>query len=298
MKALSIILPLSAGIASAVSIPMHVEMPATGLFPSHACTEFTTRMGERHGGSDLAWSRVDVTLPFLDPRKSNLGDWAVDAHVDLQATLFSTGGELDLRRNELYSAALPVSFIRTARYGDDRLVLSLAPAAASDFAGTARYFDVAAAAVYSDKVQENFSYSVGLLVSPRFASYGLVPVLGFRWQLAPQWEIVLSRYKLSALYQGSERLQVGPFVAVRGGSWMVDTPEGDRIFRVSSLVAGITAEYDFHRDGERKRIAYVSIGSTIATKAGYYRRNFKKDDIEIRHYQPGFYAAVGVDFRF
>lgn len=298
MKALHVMLPLSAGIAAAASIPMQVEMPATGLFPSHANIEFTTRMGERHGGSDLSWSSYNVSLPFLDPRKSNIGSWAVDAHADLHAILLSTGGDLDLRRNELYSFTLPVSFIRPEKNGNSRLVATLAPAVSADFAGTTHYFDFTTGAFYSQKSRENFSYSVGLALSPRFAKYGVVPVFGFNWKVTPQWEIVLSRYKLSALCRSSERLRVGPFVSTRGGAWMVDTPAGDRLFRITTLVAGLTGEYDFHRDGERKRIIYAAVGSTITTQAGYYRRNFKKDNLEVRHYRPGFYACFGVDFRF
>lgn len=298
MKLLCVLSALSAGIAASASLPMQMEMPATGLFPSHTGMEFTTRMGERHGGSDLSWSRYTVTLPFLDPRKSNIGDWAVDAHADLHATLLSTGGDLDLRRNELYSFSLPVSFIRAEKDGKSRLVASLAPAVSTDFAGTSHYFDLTLGAFYSEKSRKNFTYSLGFAVSPRFAAYGVVPVFGFHWKVSPQWEIVLSRYKLSALYRSGERLRVGPFMSTRGGAWMVDTPAGDRIFRTTTLVAGLTGEYDFHRDGERKRIIYASVGSTIATTAGYYCRNFKKDKLEVHHYRPGFYAGFGVDFRF
>lgn len=298
MKALRVMLPLSAGIAAAASVPVQVKTPTTGLLPSHVNVEFATRMGERHGGSDLSWSSYNITLPFLDPRKSNIGSWAVNAQADLHATLLSAGGDLDLRRNELYSFTLPVSFISPEKAGNSRLVLALAPAVSTDFAGTAHCFDFTAGAFYSEKTGENFSYMAGLAVSPRFAAYGIAPVFNFNWSVSPQWEIALSRYKLSALYQGGGRLRIGPFVSTRGGAWMVDTPAGDRLFRITTLIAGLTGEYDFHQAGERKRVIYASVGSTIATTAGYYRRNFKKDNITVHHYHPGFYASFGVDFRF
>lgn len=155
---------------------MQLKMPTTGLLPSHVNMEFATRMGERHGGSDLSWSSCSITLPFLDPRQSNIGRWAVDAHADLHATLLSAGGDLDLRRNELYSFSLPVSFIRPEENGGSRLVLTLAPAVSADFAGTTHCLDLTAGAFYSEKPRENFSYLAGLAVSPRFAAYGIVPV--------------------------------------------------------------------------------------------------------------------------
>lgn len=297
MKVLRLLLPLLTGTLWAAHMPMHLESPTTGILPSHVSMEFVSHMGERHGGSSLAWSSFGVTLPFLDPRRSAVGSLAVDAHMELHATFLSTGGDLALRRHELYSASVPLSLIRVGRE-QPRLILSVAPALASDFAGTTRYFDLTAAAVYSGKVGQKFEYSLGALFSPRFATYGIVPLISFDWQLSPQWELVLSHYRLAALYRSSERLKAGPFAAVSGGAWMVDTPEGDRLFRVSSLAAGVTAEYDFHRGSERKRILYASVGTTVATAAGFYRRNFRKEGQELHHYKPGLYVCAGVDFRF
>ncbi len=274
------------------------DLPDSGIAPSYAHASFVSRMRERHGGSShLGVQRYALTLPLSDPRRSGGKGWMFNAQFDVKATLLDVDGSLDLHRDELFAFALPLSLVKPLA-GDRLLTVALAPEMASDMSGSARGYDLAAFVDYKVKASDTLSYGVGLGMSPRFAQYWVVPFFSLAWQPAPDWEVRLRGYRLTALYDLSPHLAVGPFMEGAGGVWMVKTDRGDRIFRIRSLVAGVMGEYDFSHEGQRKRIVTAALGTTLATSAQFCERGGSKDAYETHHYRPGIYAAIGVDFRF
>lgn len=285
--------------ASALSLgDWEYNLPDTGIAPSYAHVQYMSRMRERHGGaSHLGIQRYALTLPLSDPRRSGGDGWMFNAQFDMKLTWVDAAGTVDLHRDTLYTFTLPLAFIRPLP-GGDLLTVALAPEMASDMSGSARGYDVAAFVEYKKKVSETLTYGVGVGLSPRFAQYWAVPFFSFSWQPSDDWEIRLKGYRLTALYSFSPRLVAGPFMEGAGGVWMVKTERGDRIFRIRTLVAGITGEYDFSRQGQRKRIITASLGSTLSTSSQFCERGGSKEAYENHHYRPGLYAAIGVDFRF
>lgn len=273
------------------------SLPDTGIAPSYASATVISQMGERHGGSKLGMQAFELTLPLSDPRKTAYKDWYINAQLDLRLSLLRTEGNLYLEHDQMYSGSLPITLIRNFASGN-RLSVTVAPAVASDFGGTNHFFDVVGGSTYTVKHSDTLSYTVGLGVSPRFATNAVVPMVGFSWQACEDWNVSLRFYKLSAMYRVNERLSVGPFLSGYNHSWMVNTERGDKIFRFRALVAGVTGEYDFSRAGQRKRIITASVGSTLATTAQFCDRTADKDAVESHHYKPGIYVSAGVDFRF
>lgn len=273
------------------------QLPETGLCPSYAHLTAITRMGERHGGSHLSMQRGALTLPLADPRRSGVGEWYFNAQLEVEGTQVNAGGSLHLTHDDFYRLSLPVFFIRPEE-GGNRLTLALAPGVAGDPDSFSEGWDLAAAVDYRIRYSETLCYGVGLYISPRFAQHGVIPLFSFEWKPAQDWTICLENYYLRAMKSLSDKLEIGPFLAGTGGIWSAETPRGTRLFRVRSLVAGVKAEYDFSRAGQTKRILEFSIGSTLATTAGFCHRNGGKDVESLHHYKPGLYLSGGVDFRF
>jgi len=296
----AVVLAGGMALAGQESMPVgwHYGMPDTGLLPSYGRVEWFTRMGERHGGnSELSLQSYGITVPFLDPRKTGWGDTMINLQFDAKITILNTGGTLDLANDEVYNFALPITFITQMPNG--RLwTYGLAPEIAADCDAAEKGFDLVAYAFYTVKQSEKFSYSLGLAASPRFAEYGVLPMVRFAWRPNADWTVSLKGYQLQAMYHATERLSFGPFLASRGGIWSVGTERGDRIFRVRSLVAGAMFEYDFSQPGQTKRIITAAIGSTLTTNAQFLERNGRKDAYENHHYKPALYVSAGVDFRF
>ncbi len=272
-------------------------LPDSGVAPSYVSFTAISQMGERHGGSKLGLQTYEMTLPLSDPRQTGVGDWMINAQFDMRLSQLDAEGSLVLEHEELVSASLPVTFLRRYASGN-RLSVTVAPALASDFGGTNRYFDVVGGASYTVKQSDSFSYTVGVGVSPRFASYAVVPMFGFHWQADEQWELSLRFYRLTAMYKLNDRMAFGPFVGGYNHAWMVNTPAGDKIFRIRSLVAGITGEYDFSASGQRKRVISASLGSALATSAQFCNRTANKDAVQTHHYKPGIFFSLALDFRF
>ncbi len=304
MRATSIVVAAAAvaGMVQAgqetTQVAWHYGMPDTGLLPSYGRFEWFTRMGERHGGnSELSMQSYGISVPFLDPRKTGWGETMVNLQFDAKVTILNTGGSLDLANEEMYNFALPITFITPMPNGR-RWTYGLAPEVASDSDAAEKGFDLAAYAFYTVKQSEHFTYSLGLAASPRFAEYGVLPMMRFEWTPNDRWTVSLAGYQLQALYHATDRLSFGPFLASRGGIWSVGTERGDRIFRVRSLVAGAMFEYDFSRPGQTKRIITAAVGSTLTTNAQFLERNGRKDAYDNHHYKPALYISAGVDFRF
>ncbi len=294
---LGVLMVLGAVVGSAAESEWRHQLPETGLCPSYARLTAITRMGERHGGSHLSMLRGALTLPLADPRRSGIGEWCFNAQLDVEGTRVNVGGSLRLAHDDFFGLALPMSFLRPETNGN-RLTLSLVPGVAADSSSLSEGWNLGAAVGYSVRRSETLRYGLGLYVSPRFAQHGIIPLFSFEWKPAQDWTVSLKNYRLSAMKSLSDKLEVGSFLAGTGGIWAAETPRGTRFFRVRSLVAGVRAEYDFSRVGQTKRILEFSIGSTLATSAGFCRRNGGKDAESLYHYKPGLYLSAGVDFRF
>jgi hypothetical protein len=298
MKVTSLLCLLTLGMsATAGEEAFHHNLPDSGLLPSCASVSGITRMGERHGGSDMCMQTYKLNIPLSDPRKSGWDNWMLNVELSNKVTHFNTGGELHLKHDEVYSVAVPVSILRKETSGN-ALILGMSPAIATDSGAADHGIDCALYGMYHVKHSETFSYTFGLLTAPRFVEHMLLPVVAFEWTPCDDWVIRMKGDRAEALYKLNDNFYIGPFMAEHGGIWSVETDAGDRQFRVRSLVLGITGEYNFAAEGEAKRIITFSVGSTVATSAEFTERGVGKHAYETHHYKPGIFISAGVDFRF
>lgn len=296
MKKTVAVLSAFASVANGQESPQY-HLPQTGILPSYVAVSGITSMGERHGGSRMGLQSYALTVPLSDPRRSGFGEWMLNVQLDLGMTVVDAEGSLDLSHETLYTASLPVTFIRPENNGN-RFMLTLAPAAASDFSGTGHCFDVVGLAEYRVKRSEQFTYSVGVGGAPRFASHAFIPLFGAEWKPNEEWTVQLQYYRLTAWRHLTPRLSAGPFIGGYNHTWMVNTDRGDRILRIRSLIMGLSGEYDFSAPGQRKRVITWSLGSALTTSVQFCERNAAKDAYENHHYHLGFYFSLGADFRF
>ncbi len=273
-------------------------LPETGLMPSAFSYHYVSSMRERHGGdSHFGMQNVRLSIPLSDPYRSSVRGWAVNAELGTSISFVDAEGTLNLESDTLYKLTLPVSFIRRIQAGD-YFVVSAVPTISSDLVSAARCFDLGLFGIYTHRVNETFSFTAGVAAYPRFARYYVIPFIGFEWKPTEDWTVTLKNFRLSAMRAVNPRLSVGPFLASEGGVWAVETERGARMLSVQSLVAGVRGEYDFSRDGERKRLITAALGSTLATSVRFHEYRGDRDADEAHHYRPGFYASFGVDFRF
>ncbi len=275
----------------------HHKLPESGLFPSFFSFETVSNMGERHGASTLNWQKIGLCVPLADPRRSGGKDWMFNASLNSEITFMDADGEFDLRRNELYHFSLPISAM-VPRDNGDMVIFAVSPAFASDFVHRAHSFHVNLLLSYRVEHSESLSYSVGIGHSPDATIMGFMPVFSFDWKMTPEWSMRLSGMRYSIMRDMGHGLELGVFADGAGGSWAVSTPGGTRMLRVRSLVAGVTAAYDFSRPGETKRLASLSVGSTLITSADLCYYNSDLDRVKGHHYHPGLYISGAVDFRF
>ena len=273
------------------------QMPETGMMPSYVSAEFTSNMGERHGGSCIRWQQYSLCLPLADPRRSGGKGWMFNASVNADVTLLHSTGSLDIRHNELYHFAVPVAAI-VPRDNGDSMVLALSPSLDSDFARSAHSFHWNMMGTYRVSCSESFSYAVGLAYAPYASTWNIMPVVAFDWDISPDWSLTLSGYSVRAMRNMGDGLSLGAFVKGAGGSWAVQQAQGTRMLRVRSLVVGATVEYDFSQPGQTKRIVTCSVGSIVSTAVDVCRYNDDRDRDASHHYHPGLYVSAGVDFRF
>ena len=284
-------------LATSVYSDWRHQLPESGLFPSFFSFEYVSNMGERNGNSTLGWQQYGLCVPLADPRKSGGTDWMFNASINAEVTFMDADGAFDLHRNELYNISLPIAAI-VPRSNGDTIVAVVSPSVASDFIHTAHAFHVNLLLTYSVKHSDTFSYSIGIGHSPDATVYGLMPVFSFDWQMTPDWSMHLNGLRFSVMRNMVEGLAVGLFADGAGGSWAVDSEVGTRMLRVRSMVLGVTAEYDFSKPGQAKRLATLSLGSTVITAADLCEYDSDTDRVEGHHYNPGFFLSGEVDFLF
>lgn len=286
-----------AGVAQAITSDLRYNLPANGVSPSAASFEMFSYLHERHGDDSLAMQKYEVSLQLSDPRRSGYKDWMFNAALDLEISHLHAG-DFHLRKRELYDFALPLSVIHSFSPAR-RLVVAAAPTIATDFVKWDRAWSVNGFAEYKITVNDRFSYAFGFAVTPRIISWGIIPAFSFDWKPNDDWRVKLGGARLTVMRELPRGWSAGFFATGVGGSWTVTTEEGNtRIFRVRSLVAGGTAEWDFSRPGQTKRVLSASVGMPIVTTAEFCRFNANKKTLGKRHYGTGVYAAAAVDFRF
>ena len=273
------------------------ELPETGMMPSFVSAEFSSNMGERHGGSSIRWQQYSLCLPLADPRRSGGKGWMFNASVNADVTWLHSTGSLDVQHNALYHFSIPVAAI-VPRDNGDSMVLALSPSLDSDFTRSAHSFHWNMMGTYRVRYSESFSYAVGLAYAPYASAWNIMPVVAFDWDITPDWTLTLSGYSLRAMRNMGDGLSLGAFVKGAGGAWAVQQKQGTRMLRVRSLVVGVTAEYDFSEPEQTKRIVTCSIGSIVSTAVDVCRYNDDRDRDASHHYHPGLYVSAGVDFRF
>lgn len=273
------------------------EMPESGILPSFVSFEYVSRMRERHGGSSLSWQQYSLCVPLADPRQSGGDKWMFNASLNADVTVVDDSGTFALKNTNLYHLSLPLSAIISCNSGNT-MIVSVSPTLDSDFAQSAHSFHMNLMTCYRVQRSESFSYGVGLGYAPYAGAWSVMPIVTFDWQMTPEWTLSLSGYSLRAMRDMGQGLSLGAFVQGDGGSWAVKTPQGTRLLRIRSLVAGLTAEYDFSREGQTKRIVSLSVGSTLATAADICEFNSDQDRLEAHHYKPGLYVSASLDYRF
>lgn len=274
------------------------NLPETGVMPSAASVTVWGDMSERHGkGSSLGMQQYDFTIPLSDPRRTNFGEWAFNAELDMEITALHASGTLSLGKDELYNFNLPLTVLKQLRNGK-RLSVTLMPSLSTDFSSGWNGVALAGAVDYQLYKSENLSFSVGTIVMPQRLYYGVAPFFSAEWKVNHHWTVKLKGYRLEAKYAVTPRLQVGPVLMGAGNSWAVRTDRGNQLFTVRSLVAGVTGEYDFSAPGERKRIIKATVGSILTSSAELNRLDSGKHTTEAHHYHPGLFISFGVDCRF
>ena len=295
-KSLMVLLVTAA--AGTASADWSYSLPETGLMPSAASVKVWSDMSERHGkASSFGMQQYNLSIPLSDPRRTNFGEWAFNAELDMELTALHSSGSLQLHKDELYNFNLPLTVVKGMSKGR-LLTLTLMPSVSTDFSSGWNGVVLGGAANYRLYKSETLSYSVGVMVMPQRLYYGVAPFFSAAWKPTDNWNITLKGYRLEALYSFTPRFSIGPVLMGAGNSWAVRTERGNQLFTVRSLVAGVTGVYDFSAPGQRKRIIKATVGSTLTTSVELNRMDSGKHTTEAHHYHPGLYVSVGVDCRF
>lgn len=295
---LSVITALGGALATQASEMWTIRMPETYILPSYAKATYISRMGERHGnGSHLSMQEYSLNVPIVDGRKSHVGLLHLNLQGNATVTVMDVGGGLDLHKDELFLFSLPATAILPLSE-DDRIMFTAMPYIASDGMHPSRGWDLALVADYYSHHSDTLSYNLGIASAMRLGQYVVMPHISFSWQMTPEWMLRLHNSQIAALYTASTHFKIGPALSNEGGCWMVDTPIGQRVFRVRSLATCLLAEYDFTQPGKNKRAITAAVGMTLATTAEFCQRTLDKDRIEAFHYKPGVVVSMGMDFRF
>lgn len=283
---------------SAAQAAWQYHLPNTGLLPSAASYSFLAPAGERHHGEDsLGLQTAELTIPLADPRRSNIGDWYINAALDMEFDHLSGARSLCLDEQNLYTFTLPLSVIHPMEQGR-RLILTAAPHLATDFNGSAHAFGMGGYAVYRFYCSETLEASVGAVCMPNETYWWFVPIAAFEWKPTPDWSVSLKGFRMQAMRSMGNGLSLGAFARGIGGSWAVHGEDGTRLLRVRSMAAGGRIEWDFSKAGQTKRILFADAGASFFTAAETLRYSDKRNTEEIHHYHPAPYVSFGADFRF
>ena len=153
-----------------------LRLPDTTVLPSYLKATWLSRMGERHGGSHLGLQDYTANIPIADGRRSHIGKCWINVQGNATVTLLDVGGELDLRRDEMFVFSLPITLVYPLRGKEgQRLMFTVMPRYAGDADCAAHAWDLSFVLDYMVRRSERLTYSLGLAVSPRFAEYAVFP---------------------------------------------------------------------------------------------------------------------------
>lgn len=294
----AVLVSVLAACAPSAAAAWQYHLPSTGLLPSAASFSYLGAAGERHHGEDsLGLQTAEMTIPFADPRRSNIEDWYLNAALDMEFDHLTGANALNLDEQHLYTFTLPLSVIHPLSNGH-RLILTAAPHLATDFNGSAHSFGMGGYAVYRFYHTEKLDASAGVVCMPNESYWWFVPIAAVEWKPTPDWYVSLKGFRLQAMRELGHGLSLGAFARGIGGSWAVHGEDGTRLLRVRSLTAGARLEWDFSQAGQTKRILFADAGASFFTSAETLRYSDKRHTEEMHHYHPAPYLSFGADFRF
>ncbi len=287
-----------AGSARATSHLWQYHLPETGLLPSAVSASYVSHMGARHGAGALGWSQLNLTVPFADPRRTNVGSWYVNVALDAERTELDNHDALSIGHHSMWDLSLPVTLIHSMEH-ERRLVIGVVPHLATDFGDGGHSFEPGAFVDYRFLKSETLSVSAGLALAPLQTDWWVLPFFCVEKEFGSAWSFTWKGYDARMMYNLGHGMRVGAFVRGAGGSWATDTADGSRLLRVRSLVAGLRFQGEnADAEGHTTSMLFVDVGSALMTRATLSRWNDRNNSVESRHFHPGFYLSGGLDFRF
>ncbi len=116
----------------------------------------------------------------------------------------------------------------------------------------------------------------GLNVDP-FSEYPVIPLVGVRWQFAPQWTFSLGLPRTGVAYAITEKLTLNGGVSMSGGSFHVGEAQApgirDTLLSYREIRVGVSADYHL----SPALAVGVEMGSTVQRKFDYFDRDFDLD---------------------
>lgn len=287
-----------AGSAHATSHLWQYHLPQTGLLPSAVSASYVSQMGARHGEGSLGWSQLSLTIPFADPRCSNVGHWCFNVAMDVERTELDNHGTLPIGHHALWDISFPVTFIH-GMAAEHRLVLGVVPHLATDFGDGGHSFEPGAFVDYRFVKTETLSVSAGLALAPLQTKWWVLPFFCVEKDLGNMWTFTWKGYDARLMCSLGHGMSVGAFVRGAGGAWATDTEAGSRLLRLRSLVAGLRFQGEnSNAEGHTTSMLFLDVGSALMTRASLSRWDDRNNTVESRHFHPGLYLSAGLDFRF
>lgn len=272
-------------------------LPDTGLTPSFFSYEALSNADERDGGSSFGMQKLGLSVPLSDPRKTGYQRWLLSAELDANLIELHTAGRIALSEETMYALNIPIAAVRHYQSGN-RLTLAVVPSLASDMGHASGGFTVGGMAYYRVKYSETFTYSYGAAFSQRYDRSGFVPLVGFDWQMSPEWKLSFSKLDLALEYQFNEQLTFGPYVGAISNSWTIHPDNEAYWLRTFSLIAGVKGQYNVASKGQAKKVIDFALGATIFSRAKIEEHTWHQDEVLKEYYKPALYVRLGFDMRF
>lgn len=267
------------------------------VIPNELYYELLGPMKADVGGSHLSMTNVKLTIPLSDPHRSGWGSWHFDAKIGVRMTWIESTGTNLIDLEHLYTVSGVVGVSR--RLGPNgALSIGVTPQYSSDAdQSSAHSFYFGGYAAYSARVNESFTYSVGIACMPDYSNTWVLPLFQFSWQATPTWRLKFESTRLSYDNVASERFHWGPFFQFISGTWAVNRHRRTEQFRWSSCAMGMGAAVNLTPRHETKVYLKTDVGFTFANEAKFRTKN-GNHDLESYDFDPGFYLRIGLDMRF
>ncbi len=272
-------------------------LPDTGLTPSFFEYQALTNADERNGGSSYGMQKFGMSVPLSDPRKSGYQRWLFSAELDANLSELNTGGRIELSEETMYALSVPLALVRYYESGN-RMTLAVVPSLASDMGHTSGAFTMGGMAYYKVKYHESFSYSYGAAYSQRYDRWGFIPLVGFDWQITPEWNFSLSKMDLSLQYKVNDNFEFGPYMGTVSDSWTIHSDKQAYWLRTFAVVAGVKGQYNVASEGQSKKVIDFAVGATIFSRVKIEEHTWNQDEVLNECYEPALYVRLGFDMRF